>query len=64
MKITCFLKIKCHLSKYPASNAFSTLSVLHMPSPIIHGMRISMACSDLYLTEFNSKWLICMSLDY
>lgn len=39
MKIIYFLKIKCHLAKYLASNTFSALSILHTPSPLIHEKR-------------------------
>ena len=39
MKIIDFLKIKCHLTKYPASNLFSGLSIHHTASPLIHERR-------------------------
>lgn len=39
MKTFDFLKIKCHLTEYPASNLFSGLSTLHTASPLIHERR-------------------------
>lgn len=39
MKTIDFLKIKCHLTKCPASNLFSGLSTHHTASPLIHERR-------------------------